>query len=120
MIELAEDTNAAPRRWWALTNEAEFAYVGEFATFDEAAEHEPESSIWLLDFQTASNWAQFLAMATNGVQLIADQRVLKLEDALQTAVNRIEDMLMGDDGQAWKEARKALPNLKALLPGATT
>lgn len=44
----------------------------------------------------------------------------QLRKALQTAIWRLEDMLKGDDGQAWKEAEKALPALKAhlLAPGA--
>ena len=39
-------------------------------------------------------------------------------DALEKAIWRLEDMLMGDDGQAWKEAEKALPHLKAALLAA--
>ena len=34
---------------------------------------------------------------------------LTLSTALETALNRIEDMLSDDDGQAFKEARKFLP-----------
>lgn len=49
-------------------------------------------------------------IARNGVD-----RVIALESALQTAIWRIEDMLKNDDGQAWKEAEKALPNLKVTL-----
>lgn len=36
-------------------------------------------------------------------------------DALQLAVDRLEDMLKGDDGQAWQEAERALPRLRAAL-----
>lgn len=39
----------------------------------------------------------------------------RLRTALQTAVDRLADMLKGDDGQAWDEARKALPQLHAEL-----
>lgn len=39
-----------------------------------------------------------------------------MREALQLARDRIADMLMGDDGQAWKEARKALPIIDAALP----
>lgn len=35
--------------------------------------------------------------------------------ALGLAIARIEDMLKGDDGQAWKEAEKAIPTLRAAL-----
>jgi len=42
----------------------------------------------------------------------------KVSDALEKAIWRLEDMLMGDDGQAWKEAEKALPHLKAALLAA--
>lgn len=41
--------------------------------------------------------------------------VMALRDGLQSAIWRIEDMLKGDDGQAWKEAEKSLPRLKNLL-----
>lgn len=41
-----------------------------------------------------------------------------LRSALDTAVRRIEDMLAGDDGQAWDEARKALPALRAAAKSA--
>ena len=43
----------------------------------------------------------------------------QLKQALRTAIARIEDMLLGDDGQAWKEAQKSLPRLKAVLEDAT-
>jgi hypothetical protein len=35
---------------------------------------------------------------------------------LQEAVNRLDDILQGDDGQAWKEAERALPDLRFTLP----
>lgn len=34
------------------------------------------------------------------------------DEALQLSINRLKDMLEGDDGQAWKEARKALPQIE--------
>lgn len=40
---------------------------------------------------------------------------LTLSTALETALARIEDMLAGDDGQAFKEARKFLPVGRAAL-----
>ena len=40
---------------------------------------------------------------------------LTLSTALETALNRIEDMLSDDDGQAFKEARKFLPVGRAAL-----
>ena len=36
-------------------------------------------------------------------------------DALQMAVDRLADMLQGDDGQAWQEAERTLPRLRAAL-----
>jgi hypothetical protein len=36
-------------------------------------------------------------------------------EALRLAVARLEDILKGDDGQAWKEAEKAMPILRAAL-----
>ena len=43
-----------------------------------------------------------------------------LISALTSARNRLADMLMngGDDGQAWKEARKAMPEIEAALAKA--
>lgn len=35
---------------------------------------------------------------------------------LQEAVYRLEDVMRGDDGQAWKEAEKVLPDLRFTLP----
>ena len=35
----------------------------------------------------------------------------KLQAQLDKAVDRIKDMLMGDDGQAWKEAEKFIERL---------
>ena len=45
----------------------------------------------------------------------AAQLIVDLCDGLRTAIWRIEDMLKGDDGQAWKEAERALPQLKKIL-----
>jgi hypothetical protein len=42
----------------------------------------------------------------------------RLLEPLITARNRIQDMLMGDDGQAWDEARKALPGIEAAIAKA--
>lgn len=36
-------------------------------------------------------------------------------EALEVAIWRLEDMLKADDGQAWKEAEKALPRLREAL-----
>jgi len=44
----------------------------------------------------------------------------ELYERLVMAVARIEDMLREDDGQAFKEARKALPAFRAALAKATT
>lgn len=42
-------------------------------------------------------------------------RIRELEHALQKAIWRLRDMLEGDDGQAWKEAEKVLPELERTL-----
>ena len=42
-------------------------------------------------------------------------RIVELEVALREATERIEDMVEGDDGEAFLEARKALPRLKQVL-----
>lgn len=39
----------------------------------------------------------------------------ELTNSLETAIWRIKDMLMDDDGEAWSEAEKALPRLEATL-----
>jgi len=39
----------------------------------------------------------------------------RLNKQLQSAIYRLEDMLEGDDGQAWDEAEKALPAMKKAL-----
>ena len=39
----------------------------------------------------------------------------RLRDGLSTSVYRLKDMLKADDGQAFKEAEKALPRLEVLL-----
>lgn len=42
-------------------------------------------------------------------------KLMTARAGLETAIFRIEGMLKGDDGQAWKEASKAMPSLRALL-----
>jgi len=39
----------------------------------------------------------------------------EVSDGLRTAIWRIEDMLKGDDGQAFKEAERFLPQARKLL-----
>lgn len=47
-----------------------------------------------------------------------EARIQELEQALQMAIHRIEDMYEQDDGQAYVEAKKWLPRLKQVLnPG---
>ena len=43
------------------------------------------------------------------------ERLISDRAALQSARDRIVDMLKGDDGQAWKEAEKALPAIEKAL-----
>ena len=55
----------------------------------------------------------------NACEGIADPSVVpELLEALDVAHARLEDMLEGDDAQAWKEARKALPKISAALAKA--
>lgn len=42
----------------------------------------------------------------------------ELLEALKIARERLADMLEGDDGQAWDEARKALPKIDAIIARA--
>jgi hypothetical protein len=56
--------------------------------------------------------------ARTGLRLVElASRSIQTTAALQTAIDRLEDMLKGDDGQAWKEAKKALPGLRTALKG---
>ena len=55
-------------------------------------------------------------------ELLAERDALRAEvERLRRqrgqAIARIKDMLMGDDGQAWKEARKFLDSIDAALAG---
>lgn len=43
----------------------------------------------------------------------------ELLDALKVAMSRINDLLEADDGQAHKEARKALPKMESAIAKAT-
>lgn len=57
------------------------------------------------------------------MEALVSLRKVQLEQtaggALGIAIWRLEDMLKGDDAQAWKEAKKALPTIKkALAPPA--
>ncbi len=49
----------------------------------------------------------------------ADARLIaaapELVEALRDAANRIDDMLEGNDGQAWGEARQSAARFRALL-----
>lgn len=82
-------------------------------------------------FPLSRNYAS--VMNNNGLPIIdkmdtekatALVRVVNSHDllisALTSARNRLRDMLMngGDDGQAWKEARKSMPLIEAALTAA--
>jgi len=43
----------------------------------------------------------------------------RLRVGLWHAVDCLKDMLMGDDGQAWKEAERALPGIEEILAGTS-
>lgn len=58
----------------------------------------------------------FVELSTDHAHLIATAPELLAQ--LEIARNRINDMLMGDDGQAWKEARKALVGIDATIAKA--
>ena len=61
---------------------------------------------------------EYLALGVKYNTLRGD--VLQLKDTLTTARNRIADMLQGDDGQAWKEAEKALAAIDAVINKGTS
>lgn len=78
--------NAA--RTLALGRDTELQHLRENVAFDHRLRSEHESL------------QQRDALMTSEIE--------RLEDLLEKAVARIKDMLEGDDGQAWKEARKFL------------
>lgn len=47
-----------------------------------------------------------------------DQKQMNTAEALIIAVARLEDILQDDDGQAWKEAAKALSQLQQTVANA--
>ena len=55
-----------------------------------------------------------LGYVSGQVNVLEDcaEDINELKNFMQQAVWRIEDMLMNDDGQAWKEAKKFLDILK--------
>lgn len=63
--------------------------------------------------QRLGHLTYYLTAAT--AQDIADRLNEKVRPVLETARDRIVDMLKGDDGQAWKEAEKALPGIEKAL-----
>lgn len=76
------------------------------------------------DSWTKRGWAcvetcteQGLPITASYIKEIVEQRAELLE-ALEGAKARISDMLEGDDGYAWKEARKSLPRIEATITKA--
>lgn len=69
-------------------------------------EQEPERNMW----EIASD-----EISSDHTTPQPNKEVAELVEALDTAIKRLNDMLIGDDGQAWKEARKTLPLLEQTL-----
>ena len=47
-------------------------------------------------------------VALEAIRVSKDKRIAELEADNKAALDRLYDMYLGDDGQAWKEARKFL------------
>jgi len=47
------------------------------------------------------------------LDMLADE-IVRLNAELTTALHRLEDMLMGDDGQAWKEAQRFVERARSI------
>lgn len=45
-----------PTKWYALNQEGDMMYVGEFDNFTDADESLETSPVWLVDEETARNW----------------------------------------------------------------
>ena len=71
-------------------------------------------------YATTEGLATFAALVSARAAAIERAKVDALVDALTVARNRLSDLLMngGDDGQAWKEARKSMPLIEAALATA--
>lgn len=73
----------------------------------------------MMSIERAKAMANGLDIAYNGTPDMASQQVKLLAEAFEKAMGRLEDMMMGDDGQAWSETERAMPALRAvrdLLP----
>ncbi len=77
------------------------------SNIDKAAEHLGANALKMIKLILLKHDAAIIEASLEATQT--------LRDGLQTAIWRLEDMLKGDDGQAWKEAEKALPKLKKIL-----
>lgn len=63
--------------------------------------------------QRLGHLTYYLTAAT--AQDIADRLNEMVRPTLELARDRLADMLKGDDGQAWKEAEKAMPQIEKAL-----
>lgn len=66
-------------------------------------------------YSWTANEAVCIAQWGQSLIVKKDAQIVELQNALLLAVNRLKDMLHGDDGQAWKEAEKALPYIERVL-----
>lgn len=91
----------------------EFERIIGAPPYEHMCDTNGRSSAWLGQYkryETQLAWELWLVRAR-----IAAQREAELRRMLSTAIDRIEDMLNGDDGQAWKEAERVLPRLRATI-----
>lgn len=67
------------------------------------AEQREGGSLWACIQEAMQVYSVYLAPPSNTA---LQARMARLEALLSEAVHRLDDMLTGDDGQAWKEAEK--------------
>jgi hypothetical protein len=84
---------------------------------DQLAEILDSLREWILKTEKRLAELEYAIKAKNDIDQLAERDALIAEkdEALDRAIGRVEDMLMADDGQAWKESEKALPRLKEAL-----
>ena len=56
--------------------------------------------------------AQMMLSGYNCIQEPASYQTALLAHSFDRAMGRLEDMMMGDDGQAWSETERAMPSLR--------
>ena len=84
-----------------------FSRVCEAYNGEETFVEDGRKALEALALPTADHFPDATKMIETAAQDVAE--------ALKTAIDRLEDLLRNDDGQAWKEAEKALPRLHDVM-----